>query len=56
MPLNFPPKIIKWNVDLKDCEYFLQILASNIAAAEVEKLILSAEYYSEEFTKLAAAR
>ena len=34
--LNIHPSIYKWNVDLKDCDNILRIVANNIAPKEVE--------------------
>ena len=46
--LDIHPGIYKWNVDLNDCDNILRIVSRNIAAAEVENMILGAGYYCEE--------
>ena len=46
--LDIHPNIIGWNVDLNDSDNILRIVSNNIAAAEVESLLLSAGYYCEE--------
>lgn len=46
--LNIHPAIQKWNVDLKDCDNVLRIVADNIAAKEVEAMLEDAGYYCEE--------
>lgn len=48
IPLDIHPNIIRWNVDLNDSDNILRIVSNNIAAAEVESMILSAGYYCEE--------
>lgn len=46
--LDVHPHIIKWNVDLDDCDKVLRIVSRNIAGAEIENILLSAGYYCEE--------
>jgi hypothetical protein len=46
--LDVHPNIIGWNVDLNDSDNILRIVSNNIAAAEVESMLLSAGYYCEE--------
>jgi len=46
--LTYHPNIIGWNVDLNDCDNILRIVSNNIAAKEVESLLLNAGYYCEE--------
>jgi hypothetical protein len=46
--LDVHPHIVQWNVDLDDCDKVLRIVSKNIAAPEVESIILSAGYYCEE--------
>ncbi len=46
--LNVHPAIYKWNVDLKDCDNILRVVAKNIAGKEVESLLGQAGYYCEE--------
>ncbi len=46
--LNIHPAIYKWNVDLKDCDNILRIVANNIAPKEVEQMLVGAGYYCEE--------
>lgn len=46
--LDIHPYIIQWNVDLNDCDNVLRIVSKNIAAQEVENMLLNAGYYCEE--------
>jgi hypothetical protein len=46
--LDIHPHIIKWNVDLDDCDKVLRIVSRNIAGAEIENILLNAGYYCEE--------
>ena len=46
--LDTHPHIVQWNVDLDDCDNVLRIVSRNIAAQEVENLLLNAGYYCEE--------
>lgn len=46
--LNIHPAIRKWNVDLKDCDNILRVVADDIAPQEVENLLVQAGYYCEE--------
>lgn len=46
--LDVHPHIIQWNVDLKDCDNVLRIISKNVAATEVEDMLLNAGYYCEE--------
>ncbi len=46
--LDVHPHIIKWNVDLDDCDKVLRIVSRNIAGAEIENILLNAGYYCEE--------
>lgn len=46
--LKLQPHIIKWNVDLDDCDNVLRIVSRNITGAEIENILLSAGWYCEE--------
>ena len=46
--LDVHPCIDKWNVDLHDCDKVLRVVSNNIAAEEVENLLVNAGYYCEE--------
>lgn len=46
--LNLHPHITEWNVDLHDCDNILRVVSENIAAGEVEQLLLSAGYFCKE--------
>lgn len=46
--LDIHPNIIGWNVDLNDRDHILRIVSNNIAATEVESMLLNAGYYCEE--------
>jgi hypothetical protein len=46
--LDIHPNIIGWNVDLNDSDNILRIVSNNIAAEEVESMLLNAGYYCEE--------
>ena len=42
------PGILKWNVDLKDCDKILRIETTSLHAAKIESLITNAGFYCEE--------
>jgi cell fate (sporulation/competence/biofilm development) regulator YmcA (YheA/YmcA/DUF963 family) len=46
--LDIHPHILRWNVDLNDCDNILRIVSKNIEAKEIEDMLLSAGYYCEE--------
>jgi hypothetical protein len=46
--LDVHPDIIQWNVDLNDCDNVLRIVSRNVAAQEIETMLLGAGYYCEE--------
>ena len=46
--LDIHPHIVQWNVDLNDCDNVLRIVSKNMAAQEVENILLNAGYYCEE--------
>jgi cell fate (sporulation/competence/biofilm development) regulator YmcA (YheA/YmcA/DUF963 family) len=46
--LDVHPHILRWNVDLDDCDNILRIVSQNIEAKEIEDMLLSAGYYCEE--------
>jgi hypothetical protein len=46
--LDVHPNIVQWNVDLEDCDNVLRIVGRNMAAQEVEDMLLHAGYYCEE--------
>jgi hypothetical protein len=46
--LNLHPNIKEWNVDLHDRDNILRVVAHEIPASEVERMILNAGYYCEE--------
>ncbi len=46
--LDHHPLIIEWNVDLHDCDKILRVVAKNIPAMEVEKIVYDAGYQCEE--------
>jgi len=46
--LDVHPHIIQWNVDLKDCDNILRVVSKNVAAQEIENMLLNTGYYCEE--------
>lgn len=46
--LNLHPYIKEWNVDLHDCDKILRVIAENMEATEVEKIVFNAGYLCEE--------
>ncbi len=46
--LDIHPNIIQWNVDLKDCDKVLRIVSKNVAATDIENLVLGAGIFCEE--------
>ncbi len=46
--LDVHPHILRWNVDLQDCDNILRIESNALAGKEVEDMLLQAGYYCEE--------
>jgi cell fate (sporulation/competence/biofilm development) regulator YmcA (YheA/YmcA/DUF963 family) len=46
--LDLHPLIKEWNVDLHDCDKILRVVAENVQAVEVEKIVYDAGYLCEE--------
>ena len=46
--LDLHPYIVKWNVDLNDCDNVLRIVSNKVTAEEIENLLWNAGYYCEE--------
>jgi hypothetical protein len=46
--LDVHPHIMRWNVDLHDCDKILRIEAEALPPVEVETMLLKAGYYCEE--------
>ena len=46
--LDMHPNILKWNVDLDDCDNILRIVSNKTMGNEIETLLWSAGYYCEE--------
>ena len=46
--LDIHPYIIRWNVDLNDQDNILRIVSRDVAAKEIEDIVLGAGYWIEE--------
>lgn len=46
--LDTCPGIIKWNVDLQDCDYVLRVISNSAGAGEITDLLLNNGHYCEE--------
>lgn len=46
--LNSHPHILRWNVDLYDCDNILRIETEQLQGNEIESLLSNAGYYCEE--------
>jgi cell fate (sporulation/competence/biofilm development) regulator YmcA (YheA/YmcA/DUF963 family) len=46
--LNLHPNILKWNVDLNDCDNVLRIVSNKVSPTEIESMLWNAGYYCEE--------
>lgn len=46
--LDLHPHILRWNVDLNDCDNILRIECNKLMGNEVETLLWKAGYYCEE--------
>lgn len=46
--LNSHPHILRWNVDLYDCDNILRIETEQLQGSEIESLLSKAGYYCEE--------
>ena len=40
--------ILKWNVDLQDCDYVLRVISNSAGAGEITDLLLNNGHYCEE--------
>ena len=48
LTLDLHPNILKWNVDLDDCDNILRIVSNKTMGNEIETLLWNAGYYCEE--------
>lgn len=48
LTLDLHPNILKWNVDLDDCDNILRIVSNKTMGNEIETLLWDAGYYCEE--------
>ncbi|MDB5201943.1 MAG: hypothetical protein JWQ27_1352 [Ferruginibacter sp.] len=46
--LSMHPQIIRWNVDLEDCDSILRVVPGNVSAKEVEQILVRAGHHCEE--------
>jgi len=47
-PFNHHPEILKWNVDLEDCDHVIRIVSPTLTVADVEELVKSNGYHCSE--------
>jgi len=45
--LNIHPDILRWNVDLNDCDNILRVESKQIDAKEIEQLLSGAGFFCE---------
>lgn len=46
--LNSHPHILRWNVDLQDCDNILRIETEQLCAGDIENIVAKAGYRCEE--------
>ena len=46
--INTHPGIIKWNVDLKDCDKVLRVVSKNVPPVMIESIMQQLGYVCEE--------
>jgi hypothetical protein len=47
-PFNHHPEILKWNVDLDDCDHVIRIVSPSLTVADIEELVKSNGYQCSE--------
>ena len=47
-PLNHHPEIVKWNIDLDDCDHVIRIVSPTLTVADIEEIIKSNGYQCSE--------
>jgi len=47
-PLNHHPEILKWNIDLDDCDHVIRIVTPTLTVADIEEIIKSNGYQCSE--------
>lgn len=47
-PFNHHPEIVKWNVDLDDCDHVIRIVSPTLTVADIEELVKSNGYHCSE--------
>jgi hypothetical protein len=47
-PLNHHPEIVKWNIDIDDCDHVIRIVTPTLTVADIEDLVKSNGYQCSE--------
>lgn len=47
-PLDHHPGILKWNIDLDDCDHVIRIVTPSLTVADIEELVKSNGYQCSE--------
>jgi hypothetical protein len=47
-PFNRHPEILKWNVDLDDCDHVIRIVTPTLTVADIEEIVKSNGYQCSE--------
>lgn len=47
-PLDLHPEIVKWNVDIDDCDHVIRIVSPTLTVADIEEIIKSKGYQCSE--------
>lgn len=47
-PLDQHPGILRWNIDLDDCDHVIRIVTPNLTAADIQELVNSNGYQCSE--------
>jgi hypothetical protein len=46
--LDRHPDIIRWNIDLDDCDHVIRIVTPNLTVADIQEIIISKGYQCSE--------
>jgi hypothetical protein len=47
-PLNHHPEILKWNIDIDDCDHVIRIVTPSLTVADIEEIVKSNGYQCSE--------
>jgi hypothetical protein len=47
-PLDHHPGIIRWNIDLDDCDHVIRIVTPNLSVADIQEIVNNNGYQCSE--------